>query len=156
MLGTSQAGVNSAPPREAARRRAHYAPLMSKIVALVADFRWVAGHKPAATPNAEPCPMRPSEPRRNMVCVQARRSFGARGTANNSTYCPSEGRRLPLPYEESTPIHVLARNVAGTIGAHQSAEPEGLCCRCETTRKCQSVITIPIGSCKHPVADLYL
>jgi hypothetical protein len=29
---------------------------MSKIVALVADFRWVAEHKPAATPNAEPCP----------------------------------------------------------------------------------------------------
>jgi hypothetical protein len=55
MLGTSQA-VNSAPPREAARRRAHYAPLMSKIAALVADFRWVAEHKPAATPNVEPCP----------------------------------------------------------------------------------------------------
>jgi hypothetical protein len=44
----------------------------------------------------------------------------------------------------------------GTCPVQQGAEPEGVCCRWRTTRKCQSVITIPIGSCKHPVADLYL
>ena len=44
----------------------------------------------------------------------------------------------------------------GILPGQHSAEPEGASCNGETTRKCQSVITIPIGSCKHPVADLYL